>query len=652
MTNRHLLRFVLATAGTSLLLSATTASAQPAKALYEQARSRERAARAAQTAVPLPAETARSLIRAYERIARRHPASPYSDDALWRAGVLAAEQFMAGGAEADRRDAERLLRWLVSQYPASSLVRPARARLATLAARATSSRLTSVRASTSVGPSTDAGSESRPAPRATPSPPAPRQEAEPAPSARLPASPRDPEVAPATHPAPLAAASPALGDGAGSSPAPVLVRDIQRVTLPAVVRVIVVLDGPVAFQHRQLADPDRVFFDLVGTEPAPHLANARWSFLGDIIREIRIGRHPPQTTRVVLELERLARYSVFAVSGPDRLLIDFEREPAVSASAGSLPVAREGSVPSVPTTVSNRPGESGTASSGAGAPEAGQPPAAAGEPATRASSPKPLAALPAAGALSMPRAPAANVNGKFSLARQLGLGVGRVVIDPGHGGHDPGAQAHGLSEAALVLDVALRLETLLHQRTAMEVILTRRTDVFVPLDERTAIANREEADLFLSIHANASPSRTARGVETYFLNFAATPDAEAVAARENAAAGHSMRHLGELLKAIALNTKLDESREFARLVQQSLVRRLRPANRALQDLGVKQAPFVVLIGAAMPSVLAEIAFITNATEARLLKSGPYRQRIAEALFDAIVRYQRSLKALATVAEQR
>jgi N-acetylmuramoyl-L-alanine amidase len=239
--------------------------------------------------------------------------------------------------------------------------------------------------------------------------------------------------------------------------------------------------------------------------------------------------------------------------------------------------------------------------------------------------------------------PSANSDGQFSLARQLGLGVSRVVIDPGHGGHDPGAQANGVNESELVLDVALRLSRLLQKQTGIEVVMTRETDVFIPLEERTSIANRESADLFLSIHANASRSAQARGIETYYLNFASNPAAEAVAARENSASARTMHNLPDIVKAIALNNKLDESRDFAEMVQRSMVKRLSSRVRPAKDLGVKQAPFVVLIGAAMPSVLAEISFVTNRQEGQLLKTPSYRQQIAEALLEAVLKYQQSLK---------
>jgi N-acetylmuramoyl-L-alanine amidase len=185
----------------------------------------------------------------------------------------------------------------------------------------------------------------------------------------------------------------------------------------------------------------------------------------------------------------------------------------------------------------------------------------------------------------------------------------------------------------------------------VEVILTRRTDEFVVLEERPAIANRESADLFLSIHANASPHAQSHGIETYFLNFANNQSAAAVAARENATSALAMGALPDVVKAIARNNKMDESRELATHIQRAMVDRLKTTNKSVKDLGVKQAPFVVLIGATMPAVLAEISFVTNPQEARLVKGTAYRQRIADALFNAIRKYQSSLKTTTTVAHQ-
>jgi N-acetylmuramoyl-L-alanine amidase len=252
---------------------------------------------------------------------------------------------------------------------------------------------------------------------------------------------------------------------------------------------------------------------------------------------------------------------------------------------------------------------------------------------------------------SKPDTPSSTSRGEYSLARQLGLGVSRVVIDPGHGGHDPGAEANAVAESELVLDVALRLEKLLKQQPGFEVVLTRRTDHYIALEERTGIANRENADLFLSIHANSSPNKETRGIETYYLNFASNASAEAVAARENASSGQAMHLLPDIVKAIATNDKLAESRELATVVQASLMRRVGSLNKSIKDLGVKQAPFVVLIGAKMPSVLAEISFLSNKTEASLLQQATHRERIAQALLDGILNYQASLKKVTAVANR-
>ena len=229
--------------------------------------------------------------------------------------------------------------------------------------------------------------------------------------------------------------------------------------------------------------------------------------------------------------------------------------------------------------------------------------------------------------------------GERSLVRTLGLKIGRIVIDAGHGGHDSGTTGPGgIEEKQVVLDVALRLGKLLKQRLGADVIYTRDSDTFIPLETRTAIANKAQADLFLSIHANSSPDPSARGVETYYLNFTTSPDALEVAARENAVSDESIHELSDLVKKITLKDKIDESREFAADVQRSLYGDLEDGNPGLRDRGVKKAPFVVLIGANMPSILAEISFLTNSDDARELEQPAYRQRIAESLYRGVERY--------------
>lgn len=237
-------------------------------------------------------------------------------------------------------------------------------------------------------------------------------------------------------------------------------------------------------------------------------------------------------------------------------------------------------------------------------------------------------------------------NGEHSLIRALGLKIGRIVVDPGHGGHDTGTIGpKGLLEKDLVLDVGKRLGMLLEERLGAEVIYTREDDRFVPLEARTALANRSKADLFISLHANASRDRSIRGVETYYLNFTSSADALEVAARENAVSERSISELQDLVKKITLKEKIDESREFAAEVQKALHRGMARSNRGLRDRGVKQAPFVVLIGAHMPSILAEISFLTNPVDERNLRGDDYRQAIAESLYRGVQNYIQGLSGI-------
>jgi N-acetylmuramoyl-L-alanine amidase len=237
-------------------------------------------------------------------------------------------------------------------------------------------------------------------------------------------------------------------------------------------------------------------------------------------------------------------------------------------------------------------------------------------------------------------APPPTADGETSMVRALGLKIGRIVIDAGHGGHDSGTLgAGGIEEKDVVLDVALRLGKLLHDRLGAEIVYTRADDTFIPLETRTAIANKAQADLFISVHANSSSDPTARGIEVYYLNFTSDPDAMRVAARENAVSTQSVHELSDLVKQIALKDKIDESRELASDVDASLFAGLTRGNPGLKNRGVKKAPFVVLIGANMPSILAEISFVTNPDDANKLERPEYRERVAEALYAGVARYE-------------
>ena len=660
--------------------------------MYNEALEREqtvRAALSASDATPAVLADIHLVVAAYEAVVRHYPASAYSDNALWQGGRLSLDAYTRFGQAADKDAGIKLLKRLAVMFPTSKLARQVPEQL------------------------TRANSDEIRVPEDVVTSHTPPQ------SARPNGGPR-----PTT---PAAETSPSREAAASSPPASTRVstiKGIRRVVLPDAVRITIELDSEVPFHDERIPDPARVFVDLPGTRPAPNLVDQTLRFEGDadIVRQVRVGRHPNNTTRVVLDAAGVTSYSVYPLYSPYRLVIDCVRVPATAAAAGmtdkvlarvppsattqasrsneeaAAAIARPAPVPvrqraeTTPAVLPSRtmtnpwlrklPGMTprattllavvrqsadtatatapGSVRQGSGGVTAGEqiveiaplPPTPAGTTGSARPSADSTAAVARQGAdAAMAAAPAHNANGGLSIARQLGLGVSRIVIDPGHGGHDPGAKGKGVSEAELVLDVALRLEKLLQKVPGVEVILTRRTDEFIQLPERTAIANREGADLFLSIHANASTNGQAHGIETYFLNFANNQSAAAVAARENAASTQAMGGLPDFVKAIALNNKLDESRDFALHVQRAMVERQKTANKLLKDLGVKQAPFVVLIGANMPSVLAEMGFVTNVQEAKLLKANAYRQKIAESLFDAIRKYQTSLKNVATVALQ-
>jgi N-acetylmuramoyl-L-alanine amidase len=528
--------------------------------------------------VTVPADAlvrVRTLVGSYKDMAELFPTSGYSDNALWQGAMLAADAFRRFGDPSDRGTAVQMLEALTTRFKGSTLAKKAPAELKRLAQGGVASEQ-----STSLTPT--------PAPQVMPTQVAPVRPPQPAP--------------PATS-----------RDAAGTGGAPVLLTAIRRESLPDALRVTLELEREVPFHDEQIAGPHRVFLDLRNTKAIPELRDAVLPFDDPLLQRVRVGRQLDSRTRVVLDLTSSARYSVYTLYNPYRVVIDFERgtkASAIDGAAADKPAAGPAGTPAIaPTTTARN--------------------------------------APATDSAIAP--PSANTSGSYSLSRQLGLGVARIVIDPGHGGHDPGAKARGLSESDLVLDVALRLEKLLLKQQGVEVVLTRRTNTFVSLEERTEIANREGADLFLSIHVNASADASARGVETYFLNFAANPEAEAVAARENAGAARNMRHLPEIVKAIALNNKIDESRDFAAAVQRALHADMKKVNKDVRNLGVKQAPFMVLIGATMPSILAEISFLTNKQDATFLKTEKYRQQIAEALLAGVMKYQQSLKRQPVVA---
>jgi N-acetylmuramoyl-L-alanine amidase len=649
-----------------LCLLAAPASAQTADVRYARALERERAARAAAT--PNVA-TLRSIAVSYESIVRRYPRSGYCDNALWQAAGLLELAWETGGARRDRDQAVRLLTWLRREYPTSSLARQAGSRVTALnRSQAPASRNAAAAPAPARPAAGSTGAAAGAARRTTADRPAATtpqaDETTTAAAGRTDSEAAVADIAETRLTSPPAAAS-AAGESAPVRPAEARPAETRAVApastpnrtellglshtpLPRGDRVTLELTAEGRYTVERLNAPDELTITLPDARTAAAIVDAAASIRGDRIRNLKL-RQGERGVQVIVQLEGHPRLSEFPLYAPYRLVLDLESEPEPSstpaaAASTAAPVqqpdasvVRESSahVPAAPATTAVVANVSPAASRTATKPAPATPSAAS----TAAETPAP----------SRPAPPSITLGGGYSLARQLGLGVSRIVIDPGHGGSDPGASANGVTEADLVLDVALRLEKLLLAQPGFEVVLTRRTSQAVPLARRTAIANQEAADLFLSIHANSSPRTQTAGVETYYLNFASNPQAEAVAARENASSPQAMHSLPELVRAIAMNNKLEESRELAGAVQTSLVRRLRERNRQFQDLGVKQAPFVVLIGAQMPSVLAEIAFLTNRQEASLLRQNAYKQQIAQALCDAILRYQGSLKKTGTVA---
>lgn len=419
---------------------------------------------------------------------------------------------------------------------------------------------------------------------------------------------------------------------------------IRYFSLADVTRVAIEVSGEFQFHSERLHNPERVFFDIFRARPSFDGKRLSSVTVDDkLLGRVRVAETVPGVTRIVLDLTVPVEVSASSLSNPDRLMIELRATagpaiplaPAMETQAVPPPAAPERApVPRAPAAVLvARPPVVAPSVSAAVVPP---PPVA--EKARAAVAPPP----PAAPKIPDPppsRGARRTSEGGSTMIRALGLKINRVVIDPGHGGHDQGTVGpHGLLEKDLVLDVARRLGKLIQDQSGSEVVYTRSDDTFVPLEGRTAIANERRADLFISIHANNSTLPRIAGVETFYLNFTTATDALDVASRENASSQKSVFELQDLLQKITLQNKLEESRELAVRVQSSLYSFSARYSPGIRNRGVKKAPFVVLIGAQMPSILVEIGFLSNAREETLMKRPDHRQRVAEALFRGVSRY--------------
>ncbi len=453
--------------------------------------------------------------------------------------------------------------------------------------------------------------------------------------------------APAPAPPPAASRPPATvttvdAIGPSTSGGAPQVTEIRHWEGPHYTRIVIGFSGGEAkFETQRVANPDRIVVDLLNSRLSKALAGKTFPVEDGFLRQVRVGQYRSNVTRVVLDVEKVQDYFVFPLPNPFRLVVDIHGpqaeaaprtevaksvEPKESKRAESTEIADNVEQPPLPKTARAPAGK--VESTGAKTTPGEMTPPAKSQPAEEG---PPI------------RAAAPIGSGSRTLTRALGLKIGKIVIDPGHGGHDTGTIGpSGLEEKDLVLDVALRLGNLLREQAGSDVVLTRSTDVFIPLEERTAIANEKGADLFISIHANSSRDESARGIETYYMNFTSDPGALEVAARENATSQESVHELRDLIKKIALTEKTEESHEFALQVQREVYRKLETATGKQKDRGVKKAPFVVLIGANMPSILAEISFLSNPRDEKLLKKSSYRQKIAEALCRGVLEYAQNL----------
>lgn len=371
------------------------------------------------------------------------------------------------------------------------------------------------------------------------------------------------------------------------------VEDIRYWSTPTYTRVVVDLKGAVKYEHHLLkADPDhkkprRIYLDLKNSHVTSQI-DRPIAIKDGLLQMARAGQYSRDTVRVVLDIESIEGYKVFHLHDPFRIVVDVRRK------AEKEPEER------TKLAEKKRPARKGIRKS---------------------------------------KVPDQTV----SLARQLGLNVKRIVIDPGHGGKDPGCFAsRGIKEKDIVLSMAKILSRKIEQEIGCEVLLTRTKDVFMPLERRTAVANMKKADLFISLHINAHRSKKIRGLETYFLNMATDRRAVMVAARENATSEKNISDLQTILNDLMLNTKIHESSRLAHEVQKGMISQTSKQYKYVKDLGVKQAPFYVLIGAQMPAVLVETGFITNSTERKRLVSKKYQERITEGIVKGITKYIQSI----------
>ena len=549
-----------------------------------------------------------SAVDAYQFLVREYPSSKYTQDALLRIGKLQRDQL------GDNAQATKTYEDFLKKYPRSQRKREAQEALAELALLRHSE--------------------------------APASAANPADNADT------------------SSEQPGLAENGSDSAArngPEGAPRIRRITASAnadETRVTIDLEDTVQYTSARIKNPDRIFFDLHSARLTPEVARGNIQVTGKLLTGVRVAQNHAGVVRVVLDVNGVQDYGATLVDNPPQLVIhlysDLRHGGILRAANSKTAKPKRGAVQASEEAAagSDDAGDVRAVSAVNPAVDPGVSPTDGVAPRTNSkkknSRGKSLSASNARPDLIQPSGTAAPTrDGQSTLTRALGLKIGRIVIDPGHGGHDTGTIGPtGLMEKDLCLDVALRLGKIIQQRLpGAEITYTRSDDTFIPLEERTNIANQAKADLFISIHANSSHDHAARGVETYYLNLKGSAEAMEVAARENASSDEGVHDLEDMVKKIAQNEKIDESKEFAADIQDSLAKRIQKASRAEKNRGVRKAPFVVLIGADMPSILTEISFLSNPADEKLLKQPEYRQRVAEGLYQGVADYLQSMNSV-------
>jgi N-acetylmuramoyl-L-alanine amidase len=382
-------------------------------------------------------------------------------------------------------------------------------------------------------------------------------------------------------------------------------------------RVVLDLDQEVTYAHKllkpdpALGTPHRLLLDIQDTRLTDKTAK-EYAIADGILRQVRSGQFQHDQARIVLDIQKLENFRVFTLDNPFRIVIDIYAGQNGSASSQAVPVPPIAALDPKPDT---RPG--------AKQEEKPRP--------TRNTAPM---------AIPDPRT--------GSLVEQLGLTVQTIMLDAGHGGKDPGAVSNGIYEK----DINLRMVTIMGrmlEEKGFKVLYTRTTDKFIPLDERTAMANTQKVDLFISLHCNAHPNRNVEGFELYYLNLAKSEDAVRVAARENAVSVKKISDLQVILTDLMLNSKIKESSQLARDVHGRATSTMRKSYPEFTDHGVREAPFYVLMGAKMPAILVELGYITNPRNAALLSSDQFLTSMARGLVDGIAEYKQYIERFASVS---